>query len=396
MTDVPIARTIRQVLDELEPLMTFLTRSPWAERLGDPTISDFVAGNPHDEPLPEMVAAFQRWTPPQNKDWYAYKLSETPARTAAAESASRDLGITFEPDDVHLTPGTFGALSVALRTLLDPGDEVIYVSPPWFFYGPMIRVAGGVPVRVTSPPPDFALPVDAIAAAITERTRAVIVNTPCNPTGKIYSRAELDRLGAMLREASGRTGRRIVVLSDESYRRIVFDDNVFVPPAASYADTLVLYTYGKALLAPGERIGYIAVPPSFEGREQLREAIQLSQVVGGWQFPNAVLQHALAELDPLVVDVPRLQQRRDRLVEELRRMGYELHVPDGTFYLLVRSPIEDDWAFTGMLAELDVFVGPGTIFELPGFFRISITANDDMVERALPGFAKAIERVRGG
>ena len=203
---------------------------------------------------------------------------------------------------------------------------------------------------------------------------------------------ELKFTGAILKAASDKNGRTIYLLTDESYRRILFDGNTFTSPAASYNATMVLYTYGKQLLAPGQRLGYIALSPRMPDRELLRDAVTLSRIIGGWQVPNNVMAYALPELEHVSVDIPRLQARRDRVVETLAAMGYELNKPDSTFYIVAKSPIEDDMAFTEMLAEHNVFVGPGTIFELPGYFRLSITANEDMIERSFPGLEKALKQ----
>jgi aspartate aminotransferase len=163
-----------------------------------------------------------------------------------------------------------------------------------------------------------------------------------------------------------------------------------VSPAVAYPHTLVLYTYGKQLLAPGERVGYLAISPSMADRSALGAAVLFAQIVGGWQFPNTTLQRAVPDLERLSIDVPALERRRDRLAAALSGLGYEVTVPEATFYMMVRSPIPDDGAFTERLARQDVFVGPGHIFEMPGYFRISLTANDEMVTRALAGFAAAI------
>jgi aspartate aminotransferase len=345
--------------------------------------------------LPELVETLQRWAVPQSKDWFAYKTNEQPARETAAATQSALVGTTFDPEDIFLTPGAFGALSVALRAVVDPGDEVLYLSPPWFFYESMIMVAGGRPMKVVLQPPTFELDVEAITAAITPKTRAIIVNSPNNPSGRIYPASDLAALASVLSEASERNGRTIYMLSDESYRRILFDGNAFESPAKHYPSSFVIYTYGKTLLAPGQRIGYIALHPEIQRRDELRQGVFLSQVLGGFQFPNSVLQYAVPELEDLSVDIPQLQGRRDRLHDALREMGYDINSPASTFYMLARSPLEDDVAFTEMLAEHDVFVLPGKVFELPGWFRISVTANDDMVERSLPGFEKALTQARG-
>jgi aspartate aminotransferase len=246
-----------------------------------------------------------------------------------------------------------------------------------------------------SPPPEFDLPVDAIEKAITKRTRAVLVNSPNNPSGRILPDADLERLGRILKAASEKNGRTIYQLSDESYRRILFDGHTFTTPAKFYDATMVLYTYGKQLLAPGQRLGYIAMPPTMPDREVLRDALTLSQITGGWQWPNALMQYTLPDLENVIVDLAHLQERRDRVVKTLTEIGYELNTPESTFYIIAKSPIEDDMEFTEVLASHNVFVLPGKIFELPGYFRISITANDDMIERSFPGFEKALAQARG-
>ena len=395
MPERPVAAVFEELVRVLGSVFWFFNESTWSQKAGDPTLCDFVAGNPHDMPLQEIVDAIQKHSVPQNKDWFAYQLDNLPAQTAAAEGLSEDHGITYDPLDVTLTAGTFGALSISMRTILDPGDEVLFISPPWFFYEAMIIVTGATPVRVMSYPPAFDLPLDAIEKAITSKTRAIIVNSPNNPSGRIYPPADLERLGGILKAGSERNGRTIYLLSDESYRRILFDGNTFTSPAKYYDATIVLYTYGKQLLAPGQRLGYTALTPTMPDREVVRQTMTMSRIVGGWQVPNNVMSYALPELEHTSVDIAQLQKRRDRVVETLEAMGYELNRPDSTFYIIAKSPIEDDVAFTEILAEHNVFVGPGRIFELPGYFRLSITANDDMIERSFPGFEKALKQATG-
>jgi aspartate aminotransferase len=385
---------MRQLMADLAPLMAYSIDSEYARRAGDPAISDFVFGNPHEPPLEGFVEALSRSSRPQDNAWYAYKLSVPRAVAAVVPSLRERTGVPFDPQDVLMTNGAFTGTSVALRTVLDPDDEVIMITPPWFFYDPLIRLAGGRTVRVASPSPSYELPTERIAKAITGRTRAVIVNTPHNPTGRIYGEQELRDLATTLAEASDRNGRRIYVISDESYSRIVYDDRTFHSPAALYPSTFLVYTYGKTLLTPGARLGYLALPPSMPDRDAIRAAVMLGIIGGGWAFPNAVLQHALPDIEPLSVDVKHLQRKRDRMVEELRAVGYELTVPEGTFYVPVRSPWEDDMAFSDLLATHDIFVLPGSLTEMPGYFRISLTASEDMIERSLPGFRAALDAAR--
>ncbi|MEX1046868.1 MAG: aminotransferase class I/II-fold pyridoxal phosphate-dependent enzyme [Actinomycetota bacterium] len=390
MTDPRLAGTTGRLLDSLGPLFDFFTESPWAKKRKGPGACDFLAGNPQEMPLPEFVEALQRAAVPKDKDWYAYKLAEPEPMKVVAESLREERGIEFEDEDIVLTTGAFAGLAITMRTVVDPGDEVIFLSPPWFFYESMIVAAGAEPVRVPIDPPDFDLPVDAIAAAITEKTRAIIVNSPQNPTGRIYPGSDLQRLADVLTKASERNGRPIYLISDEAYCKIVYDDRDFPSPTDFYPNSFLVYTYGKTLLTPGQRFGYIALPPTMPDRDRMRPAVLVTAVVAGWLFPTALMQHALPEIDGLSIDIKALQARRDRMVEALRGFGYETTNPEGTFYLVVRSPDPDDRAFTLKLAEDRVYVLPGSLFELPGFFRISITANDDMVERSLPVFEKAI------
>jgi aspartate aminotransferase len=312
---------------------SFLNDSEWTRRVGDPSIADFVVGNPHDPPLPAYVDALLAATTPRRVDWYAYKMNaRSSVRTVAASLRDR-FDMPFEPEDIFMTNGNFGGLAVALRTVVDPGDEVVFISPPWFFYEALILASGASPVRVLADREAFDLDIGAIERALTGRTRAIIVNSPHNPSGRIYPVDQLDRLAGVLTAAEERHGRPIFLLSDEAYNRIVFDDLDYPTPVAHYPRSFLLYTYAKTLLTPGSRLGYVA----------------------------------------------------------LRGQGYELLVPEGTFYILVRSPLDDDLAFVELLNARDVFVLPGSVFEMPGWFRISITASDDMVERGIGGFGRAME-----
>ena len=222
----------------------------------------------------------------------------------------------------------------------------------------------------------------------------VVVNSPHNPTGRIYPRADLERLADLLERASTRIGRRIFLLSDEPYRRIRFDDAPFVSPAAVYPWTLIDYSYGKVLLAPGQRLGYLAISPLMPQAERtaLREALFTTQMALGWTFPDAVMQYAVPDLEDLGIDRTALTARRDRMVDALTQWGYQLVRPEGTFYLFGRAPGGDGEAFFNALADRDVFVMPGRILETPSHFRVCLTANDAMVERSLP----ALPRCRSG
>jgi len=379
----------------LAAVQDFYFHSRYAERRGAPGVCDFTFGNPQEFPLAGLVQSLHRHADPQNTGWFAYKTSETAACAYLADSLGRELGLAFEPEDIAMTPGAFGAIALAFRLLLSPGDEVTVPLPGWFCYGSILSAENAVAVQVPLVPGSFDLDLDAIDAAITPRTRIVVVNTPHNPTGRIYPRAQLEALAELLERASARIGRRIFLLSDEPYRRLRFDGLPFVSPAAVYPWTLIDYSYGKVLLAPGQRIGYLAVSPLMPraDRNALREAFFSAQVSLGWSFPNALMQYAVPDLETLSIDMAALTQRRDRMVGALAQWGYELVKPEGTFYLFGRAPRGDSDRLFDALADRDVFVMPGRVLDTPEYFRVCLTATDDMVERALPAFRDAAAKL---
>lgn len=368
----------------------FYLESRYGERRLEPGICDFTFGNPHEMPLPGLVAAIRERATPHDKNWFAYKTSEEEPQAFLAEHVGRELGLDFAPEDIALTAGAFAAIMVAFHHVLDAGDEAIFSEPAWFCYESMLLAADAVPRKVALKPPGFDLDLAAIDAAIGPTTRLVIVNSPHNPTGRIYPRALLEELAELLERASARIGRRIYLLSDEPYRRLRFDNRGFDSPASIYPWTLISYSYGKVLLAPGQRLGYLAISPlmPLADRQSLQEPMFAAQMALGWCFPSAIMQYAVPDLENLSIDLDALARRRDRLTSVLEQAGYDVTKPEGTFYLWSKWPGGDPEALWNALADHDVFVMPGTIMSSPDYFRISLTASDEMIERALPAFAK--------
>jgi aspartate aminotransferase len=366
----------------------FYMSSRYAEQREDPDICDFTFGNPHEMPLGGLVSAIRERAVPHNKDWFAYKTSEAAPQAYLAGCVSRELGLAFEPADIALTAGAFAAIMVAFRLVLDAGDEAVFSEPAWFCYEPMLLAADAIPRKVRLTAPRFDLDLAAIEKAIGPRTRLVIVNSPHNPTGRIYGRDTLKALAELLERASARFGQRIFLLSDEPYRRLRFDGRDFVSPAAFYPWTLISYSYGKVLLAPGQRVGYLALSPLMPAndRQALRDVMFSAQMALGWCFPNAVMQYAVEDLERLSIDQAALARRRDRLTATLTAAGFEVLPPEGTFYLWSKWPPGDPERHWTMLADRKVFVLPGSIMNSPAYLRISLTAADAMVERALPAF----------
>jgi aspartate aminotransferase len=373
-----------------EVVKSFVLNSRYAERRLESGMCDFTFGNPHEMPLEGIVNAIRERAIPHDKNWFAYKTSEQDPQAFVAEKLSRELDLTFEPGDIALTTGAFAAIMVAFRLVVDAGDEVIYSEPAWFCYEPMLLAGNAVPRKVNLQPPTFDLDLAAVEAAIGPKTRLVIVNTPHNPTGRIYSRASLEVLADLLERASSRIGHRIFLLSDEPYRQLRFDGRGFTSPAALYPWTLISYSFGKVLLAPGQRLGYLALSPLMPtaDRHALRSVMFSAQMALGWCFPNAVMQYAVPDLDKLSIDRVALTRRRDWFMAALASAGYSVLVPEGTFYLWSKWTDNDPQRQWNALADRDVFVLPGSIMNAPSYFRISLTASDEMVERALPAFIK--------
>ncbi len=369
-----------------------LAKANYMNRKHEPGSIDFTEGDAHELPPPGFVEALQRWSIPQNESWFGYKDNLPQARVTVSEGLKMQRGIEIAPEDIFLTNGSLISLTICLQMLTEIGDEVIIITPPWLNYRRMIHVAGAVPVGVAVNPTTFDLDLDAIAVAITERTRAIVINSPHNPTGKIFPATTLQQLANLLTNASHRYGKPIYLISDETFSRIVFDGQTCPSPTQFYPFSFLIYGYSKVWMAPGQRIGYIALPPTMPERESIRRIIRTLQGSPfGWCFPSALMQYALVDLDQLTIDMSHLQRKRDWMVKALQEMGYKLQIPEGTFFLLVESPWSDDCAFAELLASHDVFVFPGTLQEIPGYFRISLTANQDMISRALPKFQAAIE-----
>lgn len=388
---LPIARHTARSLASAASLMRFLMQP---HDLTHPEACDFLAGNPQEMATPAYIDAVQRAVVPDSPSYYSYGPPWRPAVAAVTAALAERLGLALEPDDVFLTRGASSGLAVVLRALIDPGDEVVMMSPPWFFYEAMVLGESAEPVKVPLAGDAFDLDPDAIARAITPRTRAVIINSPHNPSGRVYPEDQLRELASVLEDASARSERRIYLLSDEAYARILFDGRRMITPALFYPATFMLHSYSKTLLAPSQRAGYLAMPPAMPDREQLRFALIAASLSGG-SVPDTVMQHAMPELEKQMIDISPLQRRRDRMVSELRRMGYSVASPEAGFYLFPRSPIPDATEFCDWLAERRVYTLPGEAFERPGYWRLSLTATDTMVDRALPILAEAIQTLSG-
>ena len=380
----PVARSTNRALAAAGPIFQFLMR---ARDLEHPDACDFLAGNPQEIASTDYVKTLQRALIPDSRSYFAYGPPWQPAVNAAAKALGERLEMSLDPADVFLTRGAASGLATVFRMVLDPGDEVLMMSPPWFFYEAMVLAEGADAVKVQLTE-NFDLDLPAIERAITARTRIVIVNTPHNPSGRLLPEGQLRGLAQILERSSARVGRRIYLASDEAYARILFDGRRMISPGRFYPATFMLHSYSKTLLAPSQRAGYLAMPPGMPDKVQIRMALMASSMAAG-TVPDTGMQRAIPELEQQQIDMASIERRRDRMVSELRRIGYKLAVPEAGFYLFVECPIPDATEFCDWLAERRVYTLPGEAFERPGYFRLSLTATDAMVDKALPVFGEA-------
>jgi len=352
---------------------------------------DFFWGQPRDPPRPEMLAALQGSLekgsrPDAPSDYFGYCFFEGEAQAAVAKMILKHRRLKVNPEDCLLTNGALGALKVSLQALTDPGDEVIMTIPWYFFYPGMCELLGIKLIGVSSKPDNHNLDLEAIEQAITTKTRVILVNSPNNPTGVIYDNDTLQALGRLLNRKNKDRDTPIVLISDEAYCRIVFDGTFAPSPVIAYDHSLLIYTFGKSTLAPGERLGYIALSPRLMNRKALRESLKRA-ITTGWARPSSTTGHALANMDKVLIDIKQLEARRDRLHSGLCKLGYSVTKPQGSFYMMVKCPRGLSGSdFAKELARERVLVVPGNIMGLPRHIRLSLTCSDDMIEFALPVF----------
>ena len=356
---------------------------------GAENVFDFSLGNPNLPPPAAFVDHLARLAV-QGGHGYMPQAGFPHVRERIADYVAAEQKVALTRDDIIMTCGAAGALNVALKALLDPGDEVVTPAPCFVEYGFYVGNHGGV-FKTAATADDFSLDLAALSAAIGPRTKVVLINSPNNPTGQIYTAASLAALSRLLSEKSRAFDRPIYLISDEPYRKIVFDNAVVPSVFACYSESVVLSSYSKDLSIPGERIGYAAVNPAAAHREQLVAAMTLTNRILGFVNAPALMQRVVAELQGVSVDIGAYRRKRDLLCDGLARSGYTFIRPPGTFYLFPKSPIPDDVAFVRSLQEERILVVPGSGFMGPGYFRIAFCVDDDTIINAQPGFARAME-----
>lgn len=362
------------------------------QQYGEDAVCDFSLGNP-DLPAPAAVGDGLRAMADRAGEPFAFGYMPNGgyawARQKLAAHLSAEQGVSLTGDDVVLTCGAAGGLNAFFRAVLDEGDEVLSMAPYFVEYGFYVENHGGVFRTVKTLPDTFGLDLDAIELAMTPRTRAVIINSPNNPTGAVYSRAELEGLADILARASARNGRPVFLIADEPYRFLAFDGAEVPSVLPLYDHSLVVSSFSKNLSLAGERLGYIALSPRMENRGKLAAGLLLTNRILGFVNPPVVGQHIMAAALGAQVDASIYARRRDVMAEVLTEAGYDFQMPHGAFYFFPKAPGGDDVTFVSRLMEERILAVPGSGFGGPGHFRLTFCVNETIIRRAAEGFRRA-------
>ncbi|MGO9257482.1 MAG: pyridoxal phosphate-dependent aminotransferase [Bryobacteraceae bacterium] len=372
-----------------------MERASWIRRMfeigiqlrrerGADRVFDFTLGNPDVEPPEAVLATLRRVAAESRPRSHGYmpnagfpEVRETMARRLAARS-----GVPFTAGNIVMANGAAGGLNSVLKSILDPGDEVIVLNPYFPEYRFYIENHGGRVVTVETDV-NFQPDVAAIARAITPRTRALLLNSPNNPTGAVYSAETLGALDGIVQEP-------VLAIGDEPYRPIVFDGIAVPETSRLIRRSVIAWSWSKAMAIAGERIGYLAISPHVAEAEALANACTFSTRILGYINAPAIWQWVVAEAPEATVPIAEYQARRDILCNALSAMGYQLTPPQGSYYVFPRTPIPDDIAFIGMLQEEGILAVPGTGFGRAGYMRLSLTIPREQMERSLAGFERAL------
>ncbi len=374
-----------------------MERASWIRRMfeigiqmrrerGAARVFDFTLGNPDVEPPEAVLAALRRVAAESRPRSHGYmpnagfpEVRETMARRLAARS-----GVPFTAGNIVMANGAAGGLNSVLKSILDPGDEVIVLNPYFPEYRFYIENHGGRVVTVETDV-NFQPDVAAIARAITPRTRALLLNSPNNPTGAVYSAETLGALDGIVQEP-------VLSIGDEPYRPIVFDGIAVPETSRLIRRSVIAWSWSKAMAIAGERIGYLAISPHVAEAEALANACTFSTRILGYINAPAIWQWVVAEAPEATVPIAEYQARRDILCNALSAMGYQLTPPQGSYYVFPRTPIPDDIAFIGMLQEEGILAVPGTGFGRAGYMRLSLTIPREQLESSLDGFERALRK----
>ena len=362
---------------------------------GAKNVYDFSLGNPNVEPPESFKTALKETVDSTGAMGHAYMQNTgyPNVRKAVADYLSTEQDAQVTENEVTMTCGAAGGLNAIFKALTDPGDEIITPAPYFVEYNFYADNHGGI-LKPVSTKPDFTLDIDAISSAVNEKTKAIIINSPNNPTGQIYSQESLKELGTLLEKMGEKYGRTIYLISDEPYRKIVYDGHAVPSIFPCYRESIVVTSYSKDLSIPGERIGFVAVNPGASFKKELLGGIALANRILGFVNAPALMQRVIAAIQGECVDVSEYARKRKLLCDGLAEYGYEFVTPPGAFYLFPKTPVEDDVKFVRSLQEELILAVPGSGFGGPGHFRIAFCVEDETIKNAMPGFKRVMEKYK--
>ena len=393
---MPVSNKIRNFMEQGSWIRKMFEEGISLKRqYGDENVFDLSLGNPVIDPPEEFFTKLKSIadSPITGMHRYMPNAGLVETREAVAGQLVDETQITFTADEIIMTCGAGGALNVVMKTLMDPGDEFVIFAPFFVEYHFYADNHGGS-CKVVPPDQNFLPDMDAFRDSITPVTRGVLINSPNNPTGVLYSSDVLENLCEIIRQKEKEYGTEIYLVSDEPYRRIIFDQLEYPHIFDHHQRSIVATSHSKDLALPGERIGYIAIHPECPDKEEIIDGMVFCNRTLGFVNAPALAQHLVASLQSVTVDVALYERKRDFLYSELIEMGYSVVRPQGAFYMFPKAPIEDDVEFVDKLKEERVLAVPGTGFGLPGYFRLSYCLNDETIEGALPGLKRAIAQYK--
>jgi aspartate aminotransferase len=363
------------------------------KQYGDANVFDLSIGNPVMEPPQEFQEEMLRvaHNPLPGMHRYMENAGYSDVREAVAAQLTIETGVKFKANDIIMSCGTAGALNIVFKALLNPGEEVITFSPYFFEYEVFVDNHQGV-LKVIPSDENFVPRFDLLETNITSKTKALIINSPNNPTGTVYSEKTLRHLGEILQKKAKEYGTAIYVVSDDVYCRIAYD-GIKVPRMINYyPDTIIVTSFSKDLALPGDRIGYAAVHPTCSDAEDVISGIIYGNRVLGFVNAPALLQHLICNIQGVTISIKDYQKKRDFLYQNLTLMGFNIIKPQGAFYIFPKAPIEDDLSFINELRQCRVLAVPGTSFNAPGYFRIAYCLDNHTVEGCLDGFRQVAKK----
>ena len=361
---------------------------------GRENVYDFSLGNPNVPAPAEVKQALLDVLNEEDScfvNGYMSNAGYPDTRKAVADSLNRRFGTAYRPENLIMTVGAASALNIFLKTILDPGDEVVTFAPYFVEYGNYVRNYDGILRVVPANTKDFQPDMEGFRAAVTERTKAVIINTPNNPTGIVYSEDTLRALQKVIAEKEAEYGTVIVTISDEPYRELAYDGVTvpWVPDLIEHA--VVVYSYSKSLSLPGQRIGWLLIPDSIPESEAVISAATIANRVCGAVNAPSLIQRALIRCIDASTDIEAYNANRELLYGGLKELGFECAKPQGAFYLFVKAPDGDDCRFVEVCKKYNVLVVPGKSFACAGYVRLAYCVSNDMIRRSLPAFRKIAE-----